>query len=195
MQVVLLAPLPPIHTEAVPSSGSLQSREEGTGPWSRIGGAWCVEGGWVSSFWACPALPVADGVARVLEIHMCVSLLHLWRYSACRSGHSGHPVQSTQGPLCSPDHSGHPWEKPCFHLHVIRRKRSSEWWNPSPHLLDHRAHFPPLLSPQPGRWATPFPLPPGERDQDKTRTPEACLQRTRLGSGREGGRDSDKQEG
>lgn len=127
-RLALQAPLPPIHTEAVPSSGSLQSREEGTGPWSGIGGAWCVGGGWVSSFWARPALPVADGVARVLEIHTCVLLLHLWRHSAHRSGHSGHPghpVQSTQGPLCSPDHSGHPWVKPCFHLHVIRRKRSS----------------------------------------------------------------------
>ena len=191
----LQAPLPPIYTEAVPSSGSLQSREEGTGPWSGIGGAGCVGGGWVSSFWARPALPVADGVVRVLEIHTCVSLLHLWRHSARRSGHSGHPVQCTQGPLCSPDRSGHPWEKPCFHLHVTRRKRSSEWWNPSPHLLDHRAHFPPRLSPPLGRRATPFPPPPGEREQDETRTPEACLQRTRLGSGREGGRDSDKQEG
>lgn len=136
----------------------------------------CAGGGWGSSFWARPALPIANRVARVLKIHTCVSLLHLWRHSAHGSGDSGHPAQSTQGPLCSPDHSGRPWEKPCFHIHVTRRKWSSEWRSPSPHLLGHRAHFPPLLSPQLGRRATPCPIPLGERDQDKRRTPEACLQ-------------------
>lgn len=168
---------------------------KGQGCGEELQWARCAGGGWGSSFWACPVLPVANRVARVLEIHTCVSLLHLWRHSAHRSGHSGHPIQSTQRPLCSPDRSGRPWEKPCFHLHVTRRQRSSEWWSPSPHLLGHRAHFPPLPSPQPGRRATPCPPPPGERDQDKRRTPGACLPQTCLGSGREGGRDSDKHEG
>ena len=73
---------------------SLGRKGQGCGEelqWAR-----CAGGGWGSSFWAPPVLPVANRVARVLEIHTCVLLLHLWKHSAHRSGHSGHPIQSTQ---------------------------------------------------------------------------------------------------